>query len=109
MVVFPGLHQGFGCQGLPTRGHVGEARSKGGAKPLVATGDVEIAAERIEIDRLLEHRVRTIDANRYAMLFGELNDGVDWKGDGGRRGDVAEDDQLGSRRDLGGDRIDDLR
>ena len=65
----------------------------GTAEPFVATGCVEIAVELVQRQRHLRDRMRAINRDRDAQLAGAPANFRDRQNNGGRRRDVADDDQ----------------
>ena len=90
------------------RGHIEKTGTKRRAQPLMATGGVVVAAERIERQIELGQRMRTIDANSDADRGRSPADRFDGQCQRRGRRDMARDDHPGARRDGGEDGVHNL-
>ncbi len=93
---------------LVLRPDVEERRALRRAEPLVAVAGVNVGVDRAEVNRNLTRRVRTVDDGKDPCLPrtpAQLGDG---KCQRRRRGDMAEEEHLGSRRHPAPDRLDNL-
>src|SRR5690606_19345144 len=77
------------------RAHIEERGALGRAQPLVEIAGVDIDAERGHVERDLARRMRAVDDDEDAGLARALAELFDRKGQGGGRGDVAEENGLG--------------